>query len=128
MPRDNPTELPNVVTVAALDDQKARASFSNYGEGVIDVAAPGRRILSTYPGQRYSLLSGTSMAAPHVAGVLTLMKSAHRDATPTELFVMLRAQADDQPCPEGDTKCTGTPAHNGYYGDGIVDALDTVQR
>lgn len=125
---DIPTELPNVVTVSAIDDQAALASFSNYGRGVIDVAAPGQRILSTYPGQRWASLSGTSMASPHAAGVLALLKSTHRDATATQLTAMLRKQADDKPCPTDDKKCTGAPAYNSYYGDGIVDALDAVKR
>lgn len=125
---DIPAELPNVVTVSAVNDQATLATFSNYGTGVIDVAAPGQRILSTYPGQRWAFLSGTSMASPHVAGVLALLKSTHRDATASQLTAMLRAQADDVPCPKEDTQCAGTPTYNSYSGHGIVDALDAVKR
>jgi len=125
---DIPTELPVVVTVSAIDSASALASFSNYGEGVIDVAAPGRRILSTYMGQRWMLLSGTSMASPHVAGVLALLKGTHPNATPQQLVALLKAQATDHACPAGDARCTGTPANNAFYGDGIVDALKAVKR
>ena len=125
---DIPTELPGVVTVSAVDAEANLASFSNYGEGVIDVAAPGRRILSTYLGQRWALLSGTSMASPHVAGVLALLKGTHPNATPAQLVALLKAQATDHACPAGDARCTGTPGNNAFYGEGIVDALEAVQR
>jgi subtilisin family serine protease len=124
--KDIPTELPGVVTVSSIDPQSALSSFSNYGEGVIDVAAPGSRILSTIPGGRYGLKSGTSMASPHVAGVLALMKSASPTATPAQLVARLRDQADDHACPADSTTCTGTTGDNAFYGEGIVDALDAV--
>ncbi len=128
--KDIPTELPGVVTVSATTQTTALASFSNRGLGVIDVAAPGRRILSTYPGGGYALLSGTSMASPHVAGVLALMKSAHPSWTPAQMIEKLRAEADDHACApaenNGGPACTGPVADNSYYGEGIVDALDAV--
>ncbi|WP_082043705.1 S8 family serine peptidase [Mobilicoccus massiliensis] len=126
--RDIPTELPGVVTVSSLDSSGGLSSFSNYGDGVIDVSAPGRSILSTYVGHRWARLSGTSMASPHVAGVLALLKGTHPEATPAQLVSLLKSQAQDRPCPAGDARCTGTPQYNGFYGDGIVDALKAVQR
>jgi subtilisin family serine protease len=123
---DIPTELPGVVTVAATTQAGDKAPFSNLGMGVIDVAAPGANILSTVTGGAYGLKSGTSMASPHVAGVLALLKSTHPTATPARLVRMLRAEADDRACPLTEPRCTGTTMDNAFFGEGIADALDAV--
>jgi subtilisin family serine protease len=65
-----------VFTVSAVDSLDNFASFSNYGNDAVDYAAPGVRILSTFFDGRYAYMSGTSMAAPHVAGLLLLKGSA----------------------------------------------------
>ncbi|MFA0922076.1 S8 family peptidase [Xanthomonas fragariae] len=76
-----PANCPNVIAVAATTSAGAKASFSNFGKGV-DIAAPGQSILATLnsgtgaaANANYSVYSGTSMAAPHVAGVIALMQS-----------------------------------------------------
>ena len=140
---DVPTQLPGVGDGRARPASRTLKSYySNYGLGLIDVAAPGGdskyqvpelpakngRILSTMPGGECGYLAGTSMATPHVAGVAALLKSAHPKSSPQEIQWLLKEQADNPGCPTGDATCTGTKHVNGHYGYGIVDALDAVKK
>ncbi|MFE9114058.1 S8 family serine peptidase [Streptomyces collinus] len=126
---DIPTELPGVVTVAAMGNGNIKASYSNFGRDVIDVAAPGGDgaygVYSTLPGGKYGNMNGTSMASPHVAGVAALLKSADPAATPADLRARLGSQSTDTACPS-DSRCTGTTAKNAFFGEGQVDALKAV--
>lgn len=125
---DLPAELDGVVTVSSLTQATNLSPFSNRGLGKIDVAAPGSSILSTKLDGTWGLKSGTSMAAPHVAGVLALLKSEHPRWSPAKLAATVRAQADDHECTTttAGSACAGTFEENSFYGDGIVDALDAV--
>jgi subtilisin family serine protease len=85
----NPTypatyDVPNVLSVAALDNKGQIASFSNYGKRKVHVAAPGVNILSTTQ-TGYDSWSGTSMAAPHVSGIAVLLASENPKMSGVEM-------------------------------------------
>ncbi|HEV7378140.1 MAG TPA: S8 family serine peptidase [Pyrinomonadaceae bacterium] len=78
-------DLPNVVSVAALDRNDQLASFSNYGAKSVQIAAPGKEILSTWLNGEFYVASGTSMATPEVAGVAALILSTNPKMSVKEL-------------------------------------------
>ena len=88
-------DLPNVIAVAATDANDKLASFSNYGKGEVDLAAPGVNILSTVPGNRYAKFSGTSMATPHVAGAAALLLAAYPNMNAVDLKKALMDSVDE---------------------------------
>ena len=87
-------DLAGIVSVAATDQSDALADFSNYGEDAVDVAAPGRNVVSAVPGNAYSYKSGTSMAAPYVAGTFALGMSLRPDLSAAALRAALLQSGD----------------------------------
>ena len=92
--------LSNVISVAAIDISDNLADFSNYGHAGTTIAAPGQSILSTVPHTAaapnggYSTLTGTSMASPHVAGVVALLLAREPQLTPAQVKQRLIATAE----------------------------------
>lgn len=91
----------NVIAVGASSQTDGRASFSNYGPAGVDLFAPGVQILSTLPGDRYGLSSGTSMSAPHVSGALALLKSRFPGMGAPTMKDVLMAATDRVPALAG---------------------------
>lgn len=117
-----PSTYPGVIEVAAVDENDKKASFSNYGK-MMSVAAPGVKIISTlptYPTQKpvnYGKLSGTSMAAPHVAGLVGLILSQKPDLKPAEVKKLLESTSKD----------LGDKGWDKYFGAGRIDALEALK-
>lgn len=133
-----PASYEGVISVSAVDAQRRLAAYSNFGSE-IDIAAPGGDssvdlngdgypdgILSTDGSigdsgvsYGYSFRNGTSMAAPHVAGILALMKSVNPNLTPADIDALLTAGtlSDD----------LGAPGRDNQYGHGIINAQRAVQ-
>jgi len=113
---DYPAAYEKTIAVSATDSGNNLASFSSRGDQV-DVAAPGVSIYSTYKGGTYATMSGTSMATPHVSGIIALMLQRDSGMTLDEI----RQQFD--------TGCVdlGPDGRDPYFGCGLVDALELVK-
>ena len=86
----NPTypatyDVPNVLSVAAIDNRGQIASFSNYGKSKVHVGAPGVNVYSSITGTGYDSWSGTSMATPHVSGMAVLLATNEPNLTGVEM-------------------------------------------
>ena len=110
-----PAAIPDVIAVTATDMGDNFAFFSNYGDWV-DIAAPGVDILSTVP-WGYDYFSGTSMATPHVSGLLALLKSQFPGYTNVQLENLLFSTAVD----------LGAPGFDDHFGWGRIDASIAIQ-
>lgn len=132
-----PANCSNVITVAATGPEGLRSWYSNYGS-VVDVAAPGGDsdygvaggIISTLnsgsttPGSpTYAVYQGTSMATPHVAGIVALIRSANPTLTATQVENMVRSSVNAFPLDTNASPCSSA----GTCGSGLVDAHMAVQ-
>lgn len=86
--------LPNVISVAALDNNDLLASFSNFGVKTVHIAAPGKDIISTWLDDGYRNASGTSMAAPQVSGVAALILASEPDLSVEKLRARILKSVD----------------------------------
>ncbi len=153
---DLPAEAPGVVTVSAVGTERLKSYYSSYGQGVVEVAAPGGDTRQPNPAvsttshavlssvinltthvNGWGYMQGTSMASPHVAGVAALALSAHPYLQPGSLVSFLERTADALPCPAGVynprpgldqylAQCTGGEK-NSFYGAGEVNAYNAVK-
>jgi subtilisin family serine protease len=89
-------ELPNIISVTAIDRENNVLSTSNYGIETVDVAAPGKNIYSTVPGG-YDYMTGTSQATAIVTGAAALVKSKFPDYSATEIIRILTESGDFKP-------------------------------
>jgi subtilisin family serine protease len=122
-----PARFQNVITVSSISDTDGKcggmgpqssfgdpddslSSFSNHGP-IVDIAAPGSDIQSTWNDGTYKQISGTSMASPHVAGQAAQYKATHPDATPSEVYNALLTSAT-----KGNDMCDGN-GHGYFTGD-----------
>jgi subtilisin family serine protease len=131
----------NIIAVAATDRRDALAGFSNHGRKSVDLAAPGVEIYSATLGTSYGSMSGTSMAAPHVAGVAALLWSAWPEARWQDVREAILSSVDPLPALTNITLTGGrlnaykallalfrilhTPAER-VYNTGAPYAIDTV--
>ncbi len=106
-----PAVYENVIALGATTFDGSRWSLSDFGSN-IDLMAPGATVWSTRPGNTYAFMSGTSMAAPHAAGVAALMLSVNPNLTPDQIKQTLQETAVDM----------GDPGVDAFHGYGRIDA------
>merc|ERR1711862_271688 len=111
-----PASYPSLMSVAAIDSNKNRASFSTFNDQV-EISAPGVSIESSLPGNRYAKWSGTSMATPHVAGVAGLLWMYFPECENYQIRNVLLATTED----------LGSNGCDDYYGFGVVRAKSAYE-
>ncbi|MDI3256628.1 MAG: S8 family peptidase [Kyrpidia sp.] len=111
-----PAAYPEVLAVTAVDPGGVFAPFSSYGPHA-GVAAPGVSIASTYTGGQYAALSGTSMAAPHVAGLAALVWTENPHLTAGQVRDIIQRTAVD----------AGPPGKDPQYGSGVINVGAAVR-
>lgn len=113
------------LTVAATNAAGVRTSFSDYG-GQVDIAAPGVACYSTFPGGQFRAMTGTSMATPVVAGLLTLgvsyLKMVKNMSSRTDIARKVMSALEET------AKDVGPKGKDSYYGFGVIDGLAFMQR
>jgi subtilisin family serine protease len=119
--------IPNILAVGSITSTGNRSIFSNYGL-LLDVVAPGSNILSTMPNNQIGSLDGTSMASPHVAGVVALILSANPCLTGQQVRDIIE-QTSQKGGGYTYTTTVGRPngTWNNQMGYGLVDAYAAVQ-
>jgi len=112
-----PAALDKVLSVTAVDENLKICSFSSYGEG-IDLCGPGLSIYSTYLNNEYKNESGTSMAAPFVAGCAGLLLSQNPLLSNIEVYNLIKISCND----------LGEDGYDNVYGYGIINAEKLMQN
>jgi subtilisin family serine protease len=126
----SPGDYPETYAAGAYDINNAIANFSSRGSSRVDgaikpnIAAPGVNVRSSVPGGGYANFSGTSMAAPHVSGTVALLWSAAPSLKGD--IAGTRALLDQGATDVDATACGGTAAKNNIFGEGRLNAFQTV--
>lgn len=121
----SPAHLEECIVVSAIDGQKGKADFSNWGESV-DFAAPGVGIVSCVPrliwglpfGETKSSYNGTSMATPHISAFAAMIKLEFPQLSPSEVYEKLKGMCVD----------LGDPGEDEYYGWGMPQFHETKEE
>ncbi|PKK39223.1 Copper binding protein, plastocyanin/azurin family [Clostridiaceae bacterium JG1575] len=125
----NPANYKESFAVGAVDKNSLRPSWSKRGPSAFgfpdwkpNISAPGVGITSSVPGGKYALNSGTSMATPHLSGVVALLRSTNKNMSVADLVDLLQTSA----VPLTDSLPTAQKSPNYDYGYGLVDAFAAV--